>query len=60
VSKNKEYALTAKVQMTIIHPQNATSSRAVWGPIFQTSKNSNFKVSKKFKKIQNNQNNILM
>jgi hypothetical protein len=31
--------------------ENAISSRAPWSPISQTSKNSKFKVSKKFKKI---------
>jgi hypothetical protein len=29
-------------------PENAISSRAPWSPIFQTSKNSNFKVPKKY------------
>jgi hypothetical protein len=32
-------------------PENAISSRAPWSPIFQTLKNSKFKVSKNSKKI---------
>jgi hypothetical protein len=34
----------------VLSPENTISSRAPWSSIFQTSKNSNFKVPKKFKK----------
>jgi hypothetical protein len=39
--------------ITVVSPENAISSRAFWRPIFQTSKNSNFKVSKKYLDVAN-------